>query len=87
MAGCYVLTSFEDDILYIGLSDNLHNRFQQHLDNPEKTGMTKNGKAVWFYFLEYEVINLEKLERSWLHQYECIHGNLPVLNKFNSPVG
>jgi predicted GIY-YIG superfamily endonuclease len=85
--GCYVLTTFEDDILYIGLSDNLFNRFQQHLDNPDKTNPTEEGKAIWFYFKIYDAKNLPKLERTWLNQFTSKHGRRPILNKMDSPVG
>lgn len=84
--GCYVLTTFDDDILYIGLSDNLFNRFQQHLDNPDKTNPTKEGKAFWFYFADYDPKNLPKLERTWLNQFTSKHGRRPILNKVDSPV-
>ncbi len=84
--GCYVLTTFDNDILYIGLSDNLFDRFQQHLDNPEKTNPTKEGKAIWFYFTIYDPKNLPKLERTWINQFAAIHGRFPILNKVNSPV-
>lgn len=84
--GCYTLSTFDDDILYIGLSDDLFTRFQQHLNNPEKTNPTKNGKAVWFYYTYYDPTNLEQLERTWLNQYQAIHGELPILNKINSPI-
>ena len=83
---CYVLTTFENDILYIGLSDNLYDRFQQHLDNPEKTNPTMEGKAIWFYFTVYDPKNLPKLERTWLNHFEAMHGRLPILNKVNSPI-
>jgi len=86
ISGCYALTNYENDILYIGLSDNLQNRFLQHLDNPDKTSTTENGKVIWFHFLEYDIINLPRLERTWLNKYEAFHGNKPILNKYNSPV-
>ena len=86
-AGCYVLTAFDNDISYIGLSDNLFNRFQQHLDNSEKTNPTKEGKVIYFYFAIYDIKNLPKLERTWLNQFSSKHGRLPVLNKIYSPVG
>jgi len=86
ISGCYILTTFENDILYIGLSDNLYNRFQQHLDNPQKTQPTIIGKAVWFFYMEYDTNNLPKLERTWLNQFESTQGELPILNKVNSPV-
>lgn len=85
-AACYIITNSEGDILYIGLSDNLFNRFLQHLGNPEKTNPTTFGKAIWFYYLVYDPINLPKLERTWLNQFAAIHGGLPVLNKVNSPI-
>lgn len=84
--GCYVITTYDDNILYIGLSANLNGRFQQHLDNPEKTNPTKEGKAVWFYFSTYDPKNLPKLERTWLNQFLSMHGRLPVLNKVSSPI-
>ncbi|MFA5248163.1 MAG: GIY-YIG nuclease family protein [Patescibacteria group bacterium] len=85
-AGCYVLTTFEDDILYMGKSDSLFDRFQQHLENFEKTNPTTEGRAIWFYYAIYDFKNLYKLERTWLKNFEDIHGRLPILNKINSPV-
>lgn len=85
-SGCYVLTTFEDEVLYIGLATNLNHRFRQHLENPKKTNPTKEGKAIWFYFVIFDSKNLPKLERTWLNQYLNIHGMLPVLNKISSPI-
>ena len=84
--GCYVLTTFDDHILYIGLATALNNRFKQHLDNPEKTNPTSEGKAIWFYFTAFDPKNLPKLERTWMNQFTSINGRLPILNKINSPV-
>ena len=84
--GCYVITTYDDNILYIGLSENLNGRFQQHLDSPEKTNPTKEGKAVWFYFSTYDPKNLQKLERTWLNHFLSMHGRLPILNKVSSPI-
>lgn len=86
VSGCYILTTIEDNILYIGLSENLNSRFQQHLDNPEKIMPTANGKAVWFYYMEYDDTNLPKLERTWLNQFQALHGEFPILNKVSSPI-
>jgi len=86
ISGCYVLTNYDNDILYIGLSDDLQSRFLQHLNNPEKTIPTENGKVIWFYYLEYDITNLPKLERTWLNRFEALHGYKPILNKINSPV-
>lgn len=84
--GCYIITTFDNDILYIGLSNNLHNRFKQHLDNPEKTKPTAEGKAIWFYFTTYDKKNLPQLERTWLNQYNLVQGRRPILNKVDSPI-
>lgn len=84
--GCYVLTTFEMDILYIGFSGNLNDRFKQHIDDPEKTSTTKEGKSVWFYFKTYDIKDLNNLERTWLHQFAAMHGRLPILNKVKSPI-
>lgn len=86
-SGCYALTTFYGDILYIGLSENIFERFRQHLSNPEKTNPTDAGKAVWFYFLLYQKEGLAKLERTWLNQFESEHVFKPMLNKVNSPIG
>ena len=84
--GCYALTTFDNQILYIGLAIDLNNRFKQHLDNPEKTKPTAEGKAVWFYFTAFDPKNLPKLERTWMNQFTNKNGRLPILNKINSPV-
>lgn len=84
--GCYLLATFDNDILYIGLSDNLFGRFQQHLDNPDKTNSTVEGKAIWFYYMIYNPKNLPELERTWINQFVAIHGERPKLNKVDSPV-
>jgi hypothetical protein len=85
-SGCYVLTSFELDILYIGLSVNLYNRFIQHLGNKTKAKSTTFGKATWFYYKQYNKMNLPKLERTWLNQYLNIHAQFPVFNNVSSPL-
>ena len=46
--GCYILTTFENDILYIGLAVNLNNRFKQHLENPEKIIQLQKEKPFGF---------------------------------------
>ena len=84
--GCYVISTFDDEILYVGLTDNLRRRFGEHRGNREKINLTIQGKAFWFYFMTYVKKDLCKMERTWLNQYEVIHGNLPILNKISSPV-
>ncbi len=83
-SGCYVLATFEGVVLYIGLSTDLRRRFNEHLDSPEKTGLTEMGRAVFFYWLETSETN--KLERTWQNTHVQHDGVLPVLNRVNSPV-
>lgn len=83
--GCYVLTTFSCEVLYIGLSVNLRRRLNDHLDNPEKTAETCIGRAVLFHWLEVEGRELNKIERTWLNTHIQHEGKIPILNKIFSP--
>ena len=85
-AGCYILSTYDNHILFVGLASNLNKRFIQHLDNPKKTKPTNEGKVIWFHYINFDNQNLPKLERTWLNQYINIHGQLPILNKTSSPI-
>ncbi len=86
-SGCYVLTNSDEDILYIGQSVNIYQRFMQHLDDPKKTCATSKGRAFWFYWLEWDKVHLNALERGWIHSYEMLNnGELPIMNSQNPPV-
>lgn len=82
-SGCYALTTFEKVVLYIGLTNNLRRRFNEHLDSSEKTALTIKGRAVLFYWIESNEIN--KIERTWLNIHIQHEGRLPVLNNVYSP--
>lgn len=82
-SGCYVLTSFGNVVLYVGLTNNLRRRMNDHLDNPDKTGATEFGKAVLFHWIESA--DIQKIERTWLNIHIQNEGSLPILNKFYSP--
>lgn len=82
-AGCYALTNFEQDVLYIGLTNNLRRRINEHLDNPEKTKLTHKGRATLFHWIETTDVN--KVERTWLNTHLLSEGTLPPLNKLYSP--
>ncbi|MBE7703283.1 MAG: GIY-YIG nuclease family protein [Cyanobacteria bacterium SIG28] len=84
--GCYILTTFDDTILYIGKTENFFERFQQHLKDPVKTSPTKLGKAFWFYYVELPLLDIDRFERTLLNDYECKIGTLPILNNIHSPV-
>lgn len=82
-AGCYVLTTLDGFVLYVGLAENLRRRMGQHLDNPEKTGLTKHGRAVVFHWIESG--DTRKIERTWLNIHIQHEGTLPELNRVFSP--
>jgi predicted GIY-YIG superfamily endonuclease len=83
-SGCYVLTTFAREVLYVGLATNLRQRCGQHLDSPAKRALSPRGRAVLFHWLSCEEIN--KVERTWLETHIRHEGVLPPLNRANSPV-
>ncbi len=82
--GCYVLTTFEGLVLYIGLTVDLRRRMNDHLDTPQKTNVTVKGRAVFFHWLETPETN--KVERTWLNSHIQHEGVMPILNRVYSPV-
>lgn len=85
VSGCYVLTSFSREIMYVGLAKNLRRRFIQHLDSPDKVSVNKLGRALLFWW--YTSTDINKVERTWMNIHLLEEGALPVLNKVYSPVG
>jgi hypothetical protein len=55
----------------------------EHLDTSEKTGVTKNGRAILFFWIQSDELN--KIERTWLNIHIQHEGELPVLNRMYSP--
>jgi hypothetical protein len=82
-AGCYVLATFEQTVIYLGLAKDLRRRMSQHLDTPEKILLTPMGRAVLFFWIEDD--NINKIERTWMNMHIERHGALPVLNRMYSP--
>jgi hypothetical protein len=82
-SGCYVLTTFDGTILYIGLTVAIRRRMVQHLDTPQKVAPTPLGRAIWIYWLDTPDTN--KVERTWLNMHLLAEGSLPVLNSLYSP--
>jgi hypothetical protein len=82
-SGCYVLATFVKEVLYIGLATNLRRRMNQHLDNPDKTNETPNGRATFFYWVESK--ETQKIERTWMNIHIQHEGVMPILNKIYSP--
>jgi excinuclease UvrABC nuclease subunit len=82
--GCYVLTTFSQVVLYIGLTENLRRRMGEHLDSPKKTAETKFGTAFLFHW--FETAETFKVERTWLNIHLQHEGVLPLLNAAYSPI-
>ncbi len=85
-SGCYVITTYEEDILYIGKAVNIHKRFKKHLDSPEKTSLTPKGQAIWFHWLEWDKTKLNALEGGWANFYKAAEGERPIMNLIDPPV-
>ena len=56
----------------------------EHLDDPQKTSPTSEGRTIFFHWIECE--NIDQVERGWLNWCEIIDGKKPVLNFASSPV-
>ena len=80
-SGCYVLANVVDDVLYIGRTKNLRQRFLQHLSDPRMTGLTSSGLSHWFYYLDAPLSKIQWLEGSLLSRYKFHEVKLPILNR------
>jgi len=85
-SGCYAFSNHEAEVIYVGQASRLRDRMANHRKDPEKTAMTKLGKAFWFYYLASPWSSLDKIERGWHQQHEDAEGCKPILNKVRPPV-
>lgn len=79
--GCYMLASFYGDVLYVGMTNNLQRRMEEHLDNSRMMQRTSFGLASWFYFRSLSEECLYQTERHLLSRYKFKEGQLPPLNR------
>ncbi len=84
-SGIYVLASYFDSILYVGVSCNLQRRMLSHLNNETKLAHTPLGKAYWFFFKICSAEEFRPYERGWLLQHQLQEGKLPHFNKIEAP--
>ena len=73
-------------VLYIGQAVNIRNRMVNHLDDPDKIRETLKGRAIFFYWFEFD--NIGQLERTWLnihvqHEGRCPNPQQGLLSGFN----
>ena len=80
-SGCYALTNIYDDVLYIGQSENLQRRMEQHLADARMTTATQMGLPSWFYWVPVVHSELRPLESQLLLQFKATEGKLPPLNR------
>jgi len=85
--GCYVLATFGNDVLYVGLaSKSIRSRMGVHLDTPKKREGVDLGVPFWFYYLERPANDVNSIERGWMNQAILEDGKMPPLNAVYSPV-
>lgn len=83
--GCYIISNFNLEIMYIGKATSLRDRLIKHLDTPEKNKNTNLGKAYWFSFKKSDdEFEISRLEKGWLNDYELNEGALPIFNKIHA---
>jgi excinuclease UvrABC nuclease subunit len=54
--GCYVLATFNEQILYVGLAVILQRRLNERLVDPAKTKLTAEGRATKFFWLSMSML-------------------------------
>lgn len=79
--GCYVLTNIYEEILYIGETNDLNRRLQQHWNDRRMRQRTPNGVASWFYYKELPAHLTYQTEQLLLTRYKFSVGRLPLLNR------
>ena len=80
-SGCYILASIYDEVLYVGQTENMSRRIEEHWKNPRMKKLTPLGLAFWFYYRDVPIDELNFTERGLLAQYYFHEGQLPPLNR------
>jgi hypothetical protein len=85
--GCYALTTYGGDVLYVGLAaTSIRSRIDAHLDNPEKRKGAASGAPFWVHYLQLPSPEVARVERGWMNQAILEDGELPPLNRVASPL-
>ena len=69
MSGVYVLSTFFQDILYIGSSRNLKQRVAQHLESTKYEHKSPKGRIYWFDYSFCQTTKCFYMERGWLNHF------------------
>jgi hypothetical protein len=87
LPGCYVLTNFSEEVLYVGQAKvSIRDRMGAHLDNEEKRAIGLMGAAYWFYYTIREPKDVGYIEGGWINQSILETGERPPINKIDSPL-
>lgn len=84
-SGCYALTAFDEEVLYIGQSENIRSRMEQHLGDGSKQEQTPSGKVFWLYYGLCPIRDLDNLENGWINEHILREGRMPFFNKIHPP--
>ncbi len=85
-SGCYVLTNFVGQVLYVGqATSSIRDRFCVHLETREKRVAGALGVPYWCYFLLHNKEKLSLVEQGWINQSILSTGARPPLNKIDAP--
>ena len=86
-SGCYVLATYDGDVLYVGLSTtSIRNRMGFHLDTPSKRSGSDLGVPFWFFYTGRPATEVGPIERGWMNQSILEDGQIPPLNQVFSPI-
>jgi excinuclease UvrABC nuclease subunit len=72
--GCYIFTASNGDIVFIGSTNVLKQRIEQHIENNHVFEIS----AV--HFLEIDAVNQASIEKDWLNQFQEVTGSLLPMN-------
>lgn len=85
--GCYVLATYAEEVLYVGLaSKSIRDRMGSHLDTAEKRRGAAVGVPFWFLYLVGSPSEVFRIERGWMNQAVLADGEMPPLNRVQSPL-
>lgn len=81
-AGCYILASADDAVLYIGQTNNLRRRISQHLNTRRMRQDTVGaGGARFFYYRLLPAKEVYEIEQLLLFKHRYREGQWPALNR------
>src|SRR5262249_36878291 len=85
--GCYALTTFAGDVLYVGLATaSIQSRMGAHLETAAKRKGGPQGVPFWFYYTVRAASEVGPIERGWMNQAILDDGDMPPLNRVYSPM-